>query len=88
MITGWDETGPQLYYVDDDGTRLHGRYFSVGSGSTQATWTSTATAILVVQFVSLDDTLHQPMPNNVFGREESECDVIYVFENSSRVLEA
>ncbi|KAK1749000.1 proteasome subunit beta type-5 [Skeletonema marinoi] len=29
MITGWDETGPQLYYVDDDGTRLHGRYFSV-----------------------------------------------------------
>mmetsp|Transcript_17772 Transcript_17772/g.29097 ORF Transcript_17772/g.29097 Transcript_17772/m.29097 type:complete len:291 (+) Transcript_17772:68-940(+) len=36
MITGWDETGPQLYYVDDDGTRLHGRYFSVGSGSTYA----------------------------------------------------
>ncbi len=29
MITGWDETGPQLYYVDDDGTRLHGRYFSL-----------------------------------------------------------
>jgi 20S proteasome subunit beta 5 len=24
------------YYVDDDGTRLHGRYFSVGSGSTYA----------------------------------------------------
>ena len=24
MVTGWDETGPQLYYVDDDGkiTRL------------------------------------------------------------------
>jgi len=36
MITGWDETGPQLYYVDDDGTRLHGKYFSVGSGSTYA----------------------------------------------------
>lgn len=36
MITGWDETGPQLYYVDDDGTRLHGNLFSVGSGSTYA----------------------------------------------------
>lgn len=36
MITGWDETGPQLYYVDDDGTRLHGKMFSVGSGSTYA----------------------------------------------------
>jgi 20S proteasome subunit beta 5 len=36
MITGWDDTGPQLYYVDDDGTRLKGRYFSVGSGSTYA----------------------------------------------------
>jgi len=36
MITGWDETGPQLYYVDDQGTRLKGRYFSVGSGSTYA----------------------------------------------------
>eukprot|EP00545_Synedropsis_sp_CCMP1620_P001368 CAMPEP_0119015278 /NCGR_PEP_ID=MMETSP1176-20130426/10735_1 /TAXON_ID=265551 /ORGANISM="Synedropsis recta cf, Strain CCMP1620" /LENGTH=286 /DNA_ID=CAMNT_0006968557 /DNA_START=117 /DNA_END=977 /DNA_ORIENTATION=+ len=36
MITGWDETGPQLYYVDNDGTRLKGRYFSVGSGSTYA----------------------------------------------------
>ena len=36
MITGWDETGPQLYYVDDDGTRLKGKYFSVGSGSTYA----------------------------------------------------
>ena len=36
MITGWDETGPQLYYVDDDGTRLKGQYFSVGSGSTYA----------------------------------------------------
>eukprot|EP00588_Corethron_pennatum_P006607 CAMPEP_0194295222 /NCGR_PEP_ID=MMETSP0169-20130528/52872_1 /TAXON_ID=218684 /ORGANISM="Corethron pennatum, Strain L29A3" /LENGTH=282 /DNA_ID=CAMNT_0039044337 /DNA_START=90 /DNA_END=938 /DNA_ORIENTATION=+ len=36
MITGWDETGPQLYYVDNDGTRLHGKMFSVGSGSTYA----------------------------------------------------
>jgi len=36
MITGWDETGPQLYYVDSDGTRLKGNIFSVGSGSTYA----------------------------------------------------
>lgn len=33
MIAGWDKTGPQLYYVDDDGMRLHGQRFSVGSGS-------------------------------------------------------
>ncbi len=36
MVTGWDETGPQLYYVDNDGTRLHDNLFSVGSGSTYA----------------------------------------------------
>jgi len=40
MVTGWDKTGPQLYYVDNDGTRLHATdampYFSVGSGSTYA----------------------------------------------------
>jgi len=36
MITGWDETGPQLYYVDNDGTRLKGNLFSTGSGSTYA----------------------------------------------------
>ncbi|GMI35114.1 hypothetical protein TeGR_g5440 [Tetraparma gracilis] len=36
MITGWDETGPQLYYVDNDGTRLHDHMFSCGSGSTYA----------------------------------------------------
>lgn len=36
MITGWDKTGPQLYYVDNDGTRLHHHLFSVGSGSTYA----------------------------------------------------
>jgi len=33
MIAGWDKTGPRLVYVDDDGTRLHGQRFSVGSGS-------------------------------------------------------
>lgn len=36
MITGWDEKGPQLYYVDNDGTRLKGNIFAVGSGSTYA----------------------------------------------------
>ena len=36
MVCGWDSTGPQLYYVDDDGTRLHGDVFCVGSGSTYA----------------------------------------------------
>lgn len=36
MITGWDKTGPQLYYVDNDGMRLKGDLFSVGSGSTYA----------------------------------------------------
>lgn len=36
MICGWDKTGPALYYVDNDGTRLKGDVFSVGSGSTFA----------------------------------------------------
>ena len=36
MIAGWDKTGPALYYVDSDGTRLKGDLFSVGSGSTFA----------------------------------------------------
>lgn len=36
MVTGWDKTGPQLYYVDNDATRIHGDLFSVGSGSTFA----------------------------------------------------
>ena len=36
MICGWDESGPQIYYVDSDGQRLHGPLFSVGSGSTFA----------------------------------------------------
>jgi len=37
MIAGWDIThGPQLFYHDDDGTRLKGQRFSVGSGATYA----------------------------------------------------
>jgi len=36
MVAGWDKTGPQLYYCDSDGSRLHGNVFSVGSGSTFA----------------------------------------------------
>ena len=37
MIAGWDEvSGPALFYVDSDGTRLKGDKFSVGSGSTYA----------------------------------------------------
>jgi 20S proteasome subunit beta 5 len=37
MIGGFDEaTGPSLYYIDDDGTRLKGNLFSVGSGGTYA----------------------------------------------------
>lgn len=37
MIAGWDDTtGPALFYVDSDGTRLKGDLFSVGSGSTYA----------------------------------------------------
>lgn len=36
MVTGWDKSGPQLYYVDNDATRIHGDLFSVGSGSTYA----------------------------------------------------
>jgi len=36
MIAGWDKTGPHLHYVDNDGTRLKGKLFSVGSGSTYA----------------------------------------------------
>merc|ERR1711998_20967 len=36
MISGWDKTGPNLYYVDDQGMRLKGEKFSVGSGSTYA----------------------------------------------------
>eukprot|EP01092_Planopodium_desertum_P005671 TRINITY_DN23660_c2_g1_i1.p1 TRINITY_DN23660_c2_g1~~TRINITY_DN23660_c2_g1_i1.p1 ORF type:complete len:238 (-),score=5.59 TRINITY_DN23660_c2_g1_i1:277-966(-) len=36
MIAGWDKTGPHLYYVDSDGSRVKGQRFSVGSGSTYA----------------------------------------------------
>ncbi|KAJ3228293.1 Proteasome subunit beta type-8 [Clydaea vesicula] len=36
MVTGWDKTGPGLYYVDSDGQRLKSDLFSVGSGSTYA----------------------------------------------------
>lgn len=40
MVCGWDKTGPQLYYVDNDATRLKAKdtmpYFSVGSGSMYA----------------------------------------------------
>lgn len=36
MVCGWDDTGPCLYYVDDEGTRLKGDVFCVGSGSLYA----------------------------------------------------
>lgn len=37
MVTGWDEeAGFSLFYVDDQGTRLKGKCFAVGSGSTYA----------------------------------------------------
>jgi len=36
MVAGWDKSGPNLYYVDNDGTRLRGQRFSVGSGSPYA----------------------------------------------------
>eukprot|EP00866_Antonospora_locustae_P002113 jgi/Antlo1/2113/2310 len=36
MICGWDRENPGLYYVDNDGTRIKGSLFSVGSGSTIA----------------------------------------------------
>ena len=36
MVAGWDKTGPGLFYIDDDGTRLKGSIFSIGSGSTYA----------------------------------------------------
>jgi len=37
MIAGWDAKGPQLFYVDSDGTHLKAEWgFSVGSGSTFA----------------------------------------------------
>lgn len=36
MIAGWDHTGPNLHYVDSDGTRSKGQRFCVGSGATYA----------------------------------------------------
>ena len=42
MVAGWDlKRGPELFYVDNDATRLHANkdtspYFSVGSGATYA----------------------------------------------------
>jgi len=33
MVAGWDKTGPNIFYVDSDGTRMCGERFSVGSGS-------------------------------------------------------
>jgi hypothetical protein len=36
MIAGSDHRGPQLYYCDNDGNRMPGHLFSVGSGSTYA----------------------------------------------------
>ncbi|XP_040180850.1 proteasome subunit beta type-8 [Rana temporaria] len=36
MICGWDKKGPGLYYVDENGTRLAGDLFAVGSGSSYA----------------------------------------------------
>ncbi|KAK7083101.1 Proteasome subunit beta type-5 [Halocaridina rubra] len=36
MIAGWDKKGPGLYYVDNDGNRMPGNAFSVGSGSIYA----------------------------------------------------
>jgi len=36
MIAGYDKKGPGLYYVDNDGTRMAGNMFSIGSGSLYA----------------------------------------------------
>jgi 20S proteasome subunit beta 5 len=36
MIAGTDHKGPQLFYVDNDGNRLKGNIFAVGSGGTYA----------------------------------------------------
>jgi len=36
MICGYDNTGPHIFYIDNDGSRIAGQKFSVGSGSTYA----------------------------------------------------
>lgn len=36
MLTGVDEDGPHLYYINTEGSRIKGTMFSVGSGMTYA----------------------------------------------------
>ena len=36
MICGYDNSGPHIFYIDNDGSRIAGKRFSVGSGSTYA----------------------------------------------------
>lgn len=36
MVCGWDDNGPEIYYLDNEGTMVKGTVFSVGSGSTIA----------------------------------------------------
>lgn len=36
MICGYDNAGPHIFYIDNDGSRIAGKRFSVGSGSTHA----------------------------------------------------
>jgi len=36
MLAGTDNSGEHLYYIDNEGNRLKGDLFSVGSGSTYA----------------------------------------------------
>lgn len=36
MLSGIDETGPNLYYINTEGSRIKGNIFSVGSGMTYA----------------------------------------------------
>lgn len=36
MLAGYDKRGPQLYYIDSEGSRTPGKVFSVGSGSIYA----------------------------------------------------
>lgn len=36
MVCGWDENGPNIFYLDNDGTMVQGNCLSVGSGSTIA----------------------------------------------------
>ena len=36
MLSGVDENGPNLYYINTEGSRIKGNIFSVGSGMTFA----------------------------------------------------